>query len=73
MEKIQRFSSDNGLKIIEIIQDSDGTYLLHKFIVKYDSEEKQSYEVREYPGPTGRFGDFGSAVKEAKSLLEKER
>lgn len=73
MEKLKRISSANGQRIIEVAQDNDGSYLLHKFVRKYDSEEDKSYEIREYPDPNGRFGDFDSAVKEAKSLLGIER
>ena len=69
MEKLERIFSDCGKRIIEVARDSDGSYLLLKFVRKYDSEEEKSYEIREYPDPTGRFGDFESAVKEAKDLL----
>ncbi|WP_148707055.1 hypothetical protein [Marinobacter sp. F3R11] len=72
MEKLERISSADGRQIFEVVQDNDGSYLLHKFVRKYDSEEDKSYEIREYPDPTGRFGDFDSAVKEAKNLLEIE-
>jgi len=69
MEKIERIFSGCGKRIIEVVRDSDGSYLLHKFIRKYDSEEEKSYEIREFPDPAGRFGDFDSAVREAKDLL----
>lgn len=69
MEKLERVSSDCGKRIIEVVRDSGGTYLLHKFVRKYDPEEEKSYEIREFPDPTGRFGDFDSAVKEAKNIL----
>ncbi len=69
MEKIERIHSGCGKQIIEVVRDSDGSYLLHKFVRKYDSEEEKTYEVRERPDPTGRFGDLDSAVKEAKYLL----
>jgi len=69
MEKIERIQSDCGKKIIEVVKDSNGSYLLHKFVRKYDSEEERTYEVREHPDPSGRFGDIESAVQEAKYLL----
>lgn len=69
MEIIERIVSSCGKRIIEVVRDSDGTFLLHKFVRKYDSEEEKSYEIRELPDPIGRFGDFDNAVKEAKNLL----
>jgi len=69
MEKIQRIQSSCGKQIIEVVRDSDGSYLLHKFVRKYDSEEEKAYEIRERPDPAGRFGDFESAAKEAKYLI----
>lgn len=69
MKKNERVFSDCGKRIIELVQDRDGSYLLQKFVRKYDSEEEKFYEVRELPDPSGRFGDFPSAVKEAKRML----
>lgn len=69
IEKNERVFSDSGEQIIEIVQDSDGSYMLHKFVCKYDTEEEKFYEVRELPNPTGRYGDFSSAIKEAKRVL----
>lgn len=67
--KNERVFSDTGEKIIEVVQDSDGSYMLQKFVRKYDTEEAGFYEVRELPNPIGRYGDFSSAVKEAKRVL----
>ncbi len=69
MEKVQRIQSDTGKQIIEIMRDSDGSYLLYKILSKYDDEEGKAYEVREHPDPAGRFGEVESAVKEARYLL----
>jgi hypothetical protein len=71
IEKSERIFSDSGEQVIEVVRDSDGSYVLHKFIRKYDSEEEKFYEVRELPDPTGRYHDVDSAVKEAKRLLER--
>lgn len=68
-EKNERVFSYTGEQIIEIVQDSDGSYTLNKFVRKYDTEEEKFYEVRELPNPTGRYGDLSSAVKEAKRVL----
>ena len=69
VEKKERIFSSSGEQIIEVVRDSDGSYILQKFVRKYDEEEGKFYEVRELPNPTGRYGDFSSAVKEAKRLL----
>ncbi|MFA5448780.1 MAG: hypothetical protein WC233_10960 [Sphaerochaeta sp.] len=69
IEKNERVFSESGEKIIEVVRDSDGSYILHKFVRKYDSEEEKFYEVRELPNPTGKYGNFSSAVKEAKRVL----
>lgn len=66
IEKYERVFSDSGEQIIEVVRYSDGSYMLHKFVRKYDSEEEKFYEVRELPNPTGRYGDFTSAINEAK-------
>lgn len=70
MEKIKRIHSDCDKRIIEIVRDSDGSYLLHEFARKYDSEEEVTYEIRVFSNLGGRYGDFDSAVSEAKNLLE---
>ena len=68
-EKNERIFFSSGEQIIEVVRDIDGSYMLHKFVRKYDTEEEKFYEVRELPNPTGRYGDFSSAVKEAKRVL----
>jgi len=69
MEKIKRIHSDCDKRIIEIVRDSDGSYLLHEFARKYDSEEEVIYEIRVLSNLGGRYGDLDSAVNEAKYLL----
>ena len=69
VEKKERIISASGEQIIEVVQNDDDSYALHKFVRKYDIEEEKFYEVRELPNPTGRYGDFSSAVKEAKRVL----
>lgn len=69
IEKNERVFSNSGEQIIEVVRGSDGSYMLHKFVRKYDSEEEKFYEVRELPNPAGICGDFSSAVKEAKRVL----
>lgn len=66
---VERVFSRSGEKIIEVVQDDDASYVLHKFVRKYDAEEEIFYEVREFPNPAGRYGDFSSAVEEAKRIL----
>ncbi len=69
MKKIERISSPCGKKAIEIVKNDNGSYSLLKFVCKYDLEEEVSYEIREYPDPSGMFGDLESAIQEAKYLL----
>ena len=69
MEKIERIHSGCGKQIIEVVRDSDGSYLLHEYARKYDDEEEVTYEVRVLSSIGGRYGDFDSAVKEARCLL----
>ena len=69
MEMLERVFSDSGTQIIEIVRTEDGTYLLQKYVRKYDTEEETFYEIREYPDPSGRFGDLEIALKEAKNIL----
>lgn len=70
MEKLKRISSTCGARFIDVMQAADGSYLLRKFVQKYDSEEERNYEVRELPDPMGRYGDLEAAITEAKRLLE---
>lgn len=69
IEKNARVLSGSGEQIIEVVRNSDGSFVFHKFVRKYDPEEEKFYEVRELPNPSGRYGDFSSAVKEAKRVL----
>lgn len=69
MEKLKRISSKNGARFIDIVKSDDGSFLLQKFVQKYDSEEERTYEVREFPDPVGRYGDLDAAITEAERLL----
>ena len=69
MEKIKRIHSDCEKRIIEIVRDDDGSYLLNEFVRKYDSEEEVTYEIRVLSNLGGRYGNLSSAVKEAKREL----
>lgn len=70
MEKVDHIRSDNGEHIIDVIRDADGSYILNRFVCKYDIEEEKTYEVRVRPDPIGKFGDIESAVREAKNILD---
>ncbi len=69
MTKVQRISSKSENRFIDVMEHEDGYYLLHQFIRKYDAEEDKYYEVRALPDPSGRFGDFSSAVLEAQRVM----
>lgn len=64
----KRISSKSGKVIIEVVRKYDDSYILHKFISKYDLEEEKYYEIRELPNPSGHFGDFQAAIKEAERI-----
>lgn len=70
MKKEEKIFSESGRKVIEIVQDRDGSYILHKYLIKYDEEEEKLYEIRELPNPEGKYQSFSSAVKEAKRILK---
>jgi len=70
MEKLRRISSKSGKRFIDVVKAEDGSYLLQKYVEKYDPEEERTYKVRELPDPVSRFGDVSSAVSEAKRLLK---
>ena len=70
MEKLKRISSKDENQFIDILQAEDGAYILHKYVKKYDSEEECNYEVREFPDPTGRYGELGPAIYEAEKILK---
>jgi hypothetical protein len=69
MEKMDRIFSGDGARFIDVMQSKDGSYLLRKFVRKYDPDEERTYEVRELPDPAGRYGDVDAAVAEARRLL----
>ena len=66
----KRISSKNKQRSIDIVETSYGGFELVLYIIKYDLEEEKYYEVREFPGPTGNYGDIDSAIAEAKRLIE---
>lgn len=70
MKRLERISSRSGTRFIDVVQTEDGSYVLQTFVRKYDSEEEQTYEVRELPDPTGRYAELNAAIIEAKRLLE---
>ncbi|MEM0515685.1 hypothetical protein WCN91_09735 [Pseudoalteromonas sp. YIC-827] len=69
MVKIKRFSTEDDKVSIEIYLSQEGSFVLQKFVQKYDSEEEVFYEVRVTPDPAGLFGDIDSATQEAKALI----
>ena len=70
MQRRERVYSESGDRIIELVQDANGCYLLKKFIRLYDEEEEKHYVTRELPDPSSRFADRSSAVNEAQRLLK---
>ena len=69
MTKIKRFSKEDDKVSIEIHESEEGSFVLQKYVQKYDAEEEVFYEVRLTPDPAGLFGDIDSATQEAKVLL----
>ncbi|MEL4256862.1 hypothetical protein HT094_15150 [Shewanella sp. ZOR0012] len=67
---LERISSENKQKSIDIVKSPNGGFELVHYIKKYDLEEDKYYEIREFPGPTGTYGDLNSAIAEAKRLVE---
>jgi len=70
MITMKRISSVNKNRFIDVVKLDDGSFVLQKFVEKYDPEEDASYVVRELPDPTGRFGELGLAVDEAERLVK---
>ena len=70
MGELKRISSKCGNRFIDVVETEDGSYLLHKFARKYDSEEDKYYEIRELPDPGGRYGKLNAAISEGKRVLE---
>jgi len=69
MKTVDRLKSCEGRKIIDIVRDADGTFLLHEYQSKYDAEEETTYEVRVHPDPGGRYGSIKMAIAEANRIL----
>jgi hypothetical protein len=70
MQKPNRIKSKNGKRFIDIVKSTDGYYCLQLFLVKYDEEEGCSYEVRQFPDPSGKYGTIESALEEAERLVK---
>ena len=69
MSALNRIESKDGKRIVEVLRDEDGTFVLRKRVRKYDRDEDRWYEIRERPDPSGRFADREAAVAEANALL----
>lgn len=69
MDAMQRVVSASGEKYIDIVKLSDGSFCLHLFLKKYDHEEDEYYIIREFPGPSSKFGSISAAIDEANRLL----
>lgn len=69
MKTVDRLKSCKSGKIIDVVRDTDGTFLLHEYESKYDAEEETTYEVRVHPDPGGRYGSIEMAIAEANRIL----
>ncbi len=67
--KIEKIISHDGNKAIQVTENSVGSFELHLFHKKYDSEEDVTYEVRVTPNPSGLFGNLEEALDEAKRII----
>jgi len=70
MSVLNRIESKDGKRIIEVLREEDGTFVLRKRVRKYDHEEGRWYEIGVRPDPSGRFADHEIAIAEAKALLD---
>jgi len=70
MKKIKRVTSSDGKKLVDVLQEKDGSYSLQRFTRKYDSEEDCEYEIRELPYPEGKFAGLSTAIDAAKRILK---
>ena len=62
------FSTDMK-SFFKIIQHSEKSFSLEKYIVCYDEEEEVEYTVRQQPDPAGRYETAVIASGEAKRIL----
>ncbi len=70
MARLKRIYSISEKCFIDVVKSESGYFELEQFARKYDCEEEVFYEIREYPGPVGKFGEFDSAVEEAERLMK---
>ena len=71
MKTIEIISSECGKEIIEIIQKSDGSFYMEKYLREYDEEERCYYTIKSLPSPDGIFSNKSNAILEAKRILSK--
>ena len=69
MSAPDRIESKDGKRIVEILREKDGSFVLRKRLRKYDCEEDRWYEIGERPDPSGRFANREIAIAEAKAIL----
>lgn len=69
MTTVERIESEDGKRVIEVVREDDGVFVLRKRVKKYDCEEERWYEISERPDPSSRFDDREIAIAEAKALL----
>jgi hypothetical protein len=72
MRKIERITSGDGLKFVEVFQHGDQSYVLRRFAKKFDPEEDVHYEIEILPHPASRFVDLQAAIDEAQRMVEVE-
>jgi len=70
MKKNERILSTDGHKIIEIVESSDETYILRRYLLKYDAEEDVNYEVQVNMQGNSIFSEKHQAINEAKRLVK---
>ena len=62
------FSTD-GKSFFKVIQHSEKSFSLEKYIVCYDEEEEVEYTIRQTPDPASLYGTVEIASNEAKRIL----
>jgi hypothetical protein len=72
MRKIERVASGDGLKFVEVFQLDDQSFVLRRFVRKFDPEEEVHYEIEILPHPASRFADRQTAIDEAQRMIETE-
>ena len=54
---------------IEIVEERQGVFSLHKYVQRYDEEEDVSYTLRSIPNPGGKYGSEEIARQNAIRLI----